>query len=126
MMSVFIPHVFDDVKFEKIAHTFKSLELGVVSRVEWIPKTNSLMGHPTRAVSCSLPNGNTTASVNLRNKIKEFKRNVKLVTTSPTIGIFENNSEVSDYPENEHYDLSCVSLTLPRLTKLSGSWSSST
>jgi hypothetical protein len=45
MMSVFIPHVFDDVKFEKIAHTFKSLELGVVSRVEWIPKTNSLMGH---------------------------------------------------------------------------------
>jgi hypothetical protein len=33
MMSVFIPHVFDDVKFEKIAHTFKSLELGG-SRVE--------------------------------------------------------------------------------------------
>jgi hypothetical protein len=24
MMSVFIPHVFDDVKFEKIAHTFES------------------------------------------------------------------------------------------------------
>jgi hypothetical protein len=42
MMSVFIPHVFDEVRED---HTFKSLELGVVSRVEWIPKTNSLMGH---------------------------------------------------------------------------------
>jgi hypothetical protein len=43
MMSVFIPHVFDDVSSRR--SPFKSLELGVVSRVEWIPKTNSLMGH---------------------------------------------------------------------------------
>jgi hypothetical protein len=111
MMSVFIPHVFENVRFEKIAHTFESLELGVVSRVEWIPKTHSLMGKPYKSCFVFFSEWyDTTASVNLRNKIKEFKRNVKLVYDDPHYwNLCENNSEVSSYPENKHYDLElCV------------------
>lgn len=83
-LSLYIPRVFPDVSREKITETFKTLEIGEVANVDFVPRQDNNTGQTYYIVFVHFSRYyDNIISKNFQNKVKDENEEAKIVYDDP-------------------------------------------
>lgn len=109
--SFYIPHVFNSLSLQDLAYYLETVEnIGVISRIESIPKTNLTDGHEYYSCFVFMEKWNEdegtkyiTDRIYKNDSVRLFYNDTVYITLLP------NKSSITQMPDPEHMDL-CVCL----------------
>ena len=107
-MSIYVPHVDASYTFEQIAHQFENVfELGVIERIEAVPKVNQKDGHAYHSCFIYFSKwGNGYNAQYVRNQFIQGEQVRMYYLVNRYWIVCPNTSEVANLPMPEHCGLS--------------------
>lgn len=107
LMSFYIPHVDANIAFDTVANVFQNqMEVGIVDRIEAVPKVNQTDGHAYHACFVYLREwGNGYNAQFLRNQLVEGKETRVYYMKNFYWKLFANTSVVAKLPMPVNYSL---------------------
>ena len=84
VLSLYIPRIFANISKERVAHIFKSLRIGEVSVIDFVPREDSNTGEPYNMAFVHFNEWyDNTASKNFQAKVNDPDTDAKIVYDDP-------------------------------------------
>tara|TARA_B100001093_G_scaffold220153_1_gene211169 strand:+ start:384 stop:1286 length:903 start_codon:yes stop_codon:yes gene_type:complete len=117
MLSLYIPRIFANISKERVAHIFKSLFIGEVSVIDFVPREDSNTGEPYNMAFVHFGElYDNTASKNFQAKVNDPDTDAKIVYDDPWYWIcLPNLNPKPDAQRLMENDIQCLHEYIERL-----------